>query len=174
MDPSQLIFRLNVGFIIHETPGYSREFPVDEHKVYLPPDLLLEHLQGKFLVTRLTEGLLVQTTLKSELELECAHCLELYMDKLDINTTELYAFHSNPEADTDLLVPESGILDLREMVREEILIAIPISPQCKSGCKGLCKECGANLNLEDCGHRNAQIDPRLSILGSLLDQADLE
>jgi uncharacterized protein len=65
-------------------------------------------------------------------------------------------------------VGEDGMIDLAPLVRELSLLALPIKVLCRPDCQGLCQECGANLNLGDCGCAENEIDPRLAALGSLL------
>jgi uncharacterized protein len=60
------------------------------------------------------------------------------------------------------------ILDLTEVVRQNLLLSIPISPVCDSQCRGLCPGCGANLNEEACTCHREEGDPRLSALRELL------
>ncbi len=68
------------------------------------------------------------------------------------------------------MVPETGLLDLEPLVREEMLLAIPINPICRLDCKGLCPICGGNLNETLCTHEDEEIDSRLSVLKTLLDE----
>ena len=55
-------------------------------------------------------------------------------------------------------------IDLSRAVREQVLLALPPSPVCDEDCKGLCIECGENLNDRDCGHRQETTDPRWQAL----------
>ena len=54
--------------------------------------------------------------------------------------------------DSELLVPEDGNIDLDDLAREYLVVEIPINPLCRPDCKGLCVECGADLNVEVCEH----------------------
>jgi uncharacterized protein len=58
-------------------------------------------------------------------------------------------------------------IDLWPFVREQVLLAVPPSPLCSEGCKGLCPACGQDLNLRDCGHRQENLDPRWQALKGL-------
>ena len=58
-------------------------------------------------------------------------------------------------------------LDLRDALREELLLAVPQFVECRPDCRGLCPECGANLNAGPCGCRPIR-DPRWGPLGDLL------
>lgn len=164
------LFRLNVGFIIHENVGYVRDFPFDVPDVYLPPDLRLLNLYGNVRVTRAAQGLLVQTRMRAEVLAECVRCLNDFYQSLEIEFTELYAFNRNSITESGLLVPEIGKIDLEPFIREEMLLAIPINPTCKANCLGLCPICGGNLNETRCNHDQDNLDPRLYVLKSLLDQ----
>jgi len=163
-------FRLNVGFIIHETIGYSRDFPFEAATVKLPPDLDLTDLVGEVRVTRTSQGLLVQVKMAARMLTECARCLEDFNQPLQIGFTELYAFTSNSLTESGLLVPESGKIDLAPLIREEMLLAMPISPICRSDCQGLCPVCGENLNRVHCNHEPEVIDPRMEVLKQLRDK----
>jgi len=167
------LLRLNVGFIIHQNVGFSRDFPFEIPSIYLPPDLDLRKLSGIVRVTRATQGLLVQIRMRARVVAECVRCLNKFYQPLKIESTELYAFSLNSVTDSGLLVPENGKIDLAPIIREEMLVAIPISPLCKQDCKGLCPICGEDLNETACNHDEEQIDPRLGVLKSLLvDEQD--
>lgn len=162
--------RLNVGFIIHENVGYVRDFLIEIPDIYLPPELHLTNLKGIIRVSRAAQGLLVQIQLSAEQPAECVRCLKNFMQRLEINDTELYAFNRDSVTQSGLLVPENGKIDLEPIVREEMILAAPISPLCNPGCKGLCPICGGDLNLETCNHQESILDPRLQTLRTLLDQ----
>ena len=169
MSTTRNLLRLNVGFIRHQTVGYSRKFPIDLATVHIRPDLNLADLVGSVLVTRTTQGLLVQIALRANVLSECARCLVNFSQPLEADITELYAFTVNSVTDSGLLLPENGIIDIGPIVREEMLLSIPISSICSPDCKGLCPICGENLNETVCHHDDENIDPRLSVLKSLLD-----
>jgi uncharacterized protein len=163
---------LNVGFIIHQTVGYSRDFPIEAPRIHLPPDLDLEDLAGTARVTRTGQGLLLQVRLRAVIVAECSRCLGDFTQPLEIDFTELYAFNASSVTDSGLIVPESGKIDLEPLVREEMLLAVPISALCKPDCMGLCPICGENLNEVTCNHEEEAVDPRLSVLKSLLEKGD--
>lgn len=164
--------RLNVGFIIHESIGYSRDFEFELPEFTLQDGLEIQDLTGVARVTRTPQGLLVQTRMNAEMPAECARCLTDFEQPLEIDFTELYAFTPDSLTDSGLLVPENGKIDLAPLVRDEFILAIPISPVCKPDCKGLCPVCGENLNENYHEHDELMGDPRLSELKKLLDDKD--
>lgn len=56
-------------------------------------------------------------------------------------------------------------IDLDPVVREQVLLALPVSVVCKEDCRGLCPVCGQDLNVQDCGHGKVkEVDVRLAKL----------
>ncbi len=72
---------------------------------------------------------------------------------------------AEPEA---LRLSDHHELDLEPLVREAIQLATPIAPVCRAACRGLCPECGADLNAGSHDHGEAPVDPRLEGLRDLL------
>lgn len=161
-------FRFNVGFIIHEEIGYSHDFPFELEKVILGGDLELRNLEGLVNVGRTPQGLIAQGNFKAETTLTCSRCLTEFVQELDWSFTELYAFDSRSITDSGLLLPEDAHLDVEELLREYALLEIPINPICQPDCKGLCPECGQNLNEKDCGHHPEEPDSPFAKLKDLL------
>ncbi len=161
--------RLNVGFIVAQSAGFSRDFPFDLPQINIPPDLRLTGLAGIVRATRTPQGILLQAELFTKIELECVRCLTDFQQMLKVDFTELYAFSQRYVTDSGLIMPETGIIDLEPVLREYILLEIPISPLCRPDCKGLCPICGNNFNESTCHHEDDSGDPRLATLKSLLD-----
>jgi uncharacterized protein len=145
--------RLNVGFLINQPIGTSREFLFDFPLIHLHPDLDLNQFAGTAKISRTPQGLLVQGKFQSGVTAECVRCLNEFGQPLQIDFSELYAFSSRSVSESGLILPEDGHIDLEPLVREYLLIEIPISPLCKPDCKGLCSVCGENLNEADCEHQ---------------------
>lgn len=162
--------RLNVGFVVAQSAGFSRDFPFDIPQINLSPDLRVNNLTGLVRITRTPQGILLQADFHATTELECVRCLTDFQQSLNFTFTELYAFSQRYITDSGLLMPETGIIDLTPILREYILLEIPISPLCRLDCKGLCPICGNNLNESTCHHEAEPGDPRFASLKSLLDK----
>jgi uncharacterized protein len=160
-------FRINVGFIIHEETGYSHEIPFELNKIKLD-DLELQDLTGSVIIGRTPQGLIVQGKFSADTKLECVRCLREFNFSLNWDITDLYAFNKKSVSESELLVPDDAHLDLAPLVREYALLEIPISPLHDPACKGLCPECGQDLNIRDCGHRPEQSDSPFAKLKDLL------
>lgn len=162
--------RLNVGFLIGQSVGSSRDFDVAIPNIHLDEDIDLKDLQGSVHASRTAQGILLQSSFQAELPAECGRCLVNYTQTLKTDFTEHYNFAHRSNIEGELILPETAQLNLLPLVREYLLLEIPINPQCKPDCKGLCPVCGENLNLDDHHHPDELIDPRFSILGSLLNE----
>jgi uncharacterized protein len=162
--------RLNVGFVVAQFAGFSRDFPFDLPQINIPPDLHLSALTGAVRATRTPQGILLQVAFQTLIDLECVRCLTGFQQTLNIEYTELYAFSQRYMTDSGLIMPETGIIDLAPVLRDYILLETPISPLCRPDCKGLCPICGNNLNESTCYHEDESGDPRLASLKSLLDK----
>lgn len=160
--------RLNVGFLLHQSAGTSREFEFDLTSLQVSDDLNLTSLQGTLRFTRTAEGVYVSGRMTTELNSECVRCLDTYRQELTVELGDLFAYPPYRATDPILSVPETGVLNLEPLIREQIMVDLPLQPLCQPDCHGLCAICGQNLNEQECFHPEVDIDPRLSALKSLL------
>jgi len=160
--------RLNVGFLLHRDVGFNRNFDFDGLGVKVSDDLEVRNLRGSMRFTRTAQGLYGQGNLKAETSLECVRCLKTFDQTLEIRLDDLFVYPPDRASDPLLAVPETGILDLSPLTREYLLLDFPLQPVCRAECRGLCPECGNNLNDKSCQHTRAEVDPRLEVLKDLL------
>ena len=160
--------RLNVGFIVSGEVGFSADFSFDFEKLKVADDLELRGFRGSANVGRLPQGLLVTGQFEAAFKVECVRCLCEFDHTVRWEMTELFAFNQKSVTDSGLILPDDAQIDLAPLVRDYALTEVPISPVCKPGCKGLCAECGQNLNEKDCGHRTETNDSPFSVLKNLL------
>ncbi len=62
---------------------------------------------------------------------------------------------------------EDNVIDLGQLMQEQCYLAVPMKPLCREDCRGLCSECGTNLNSGSCECRQTWVDPRLAVLDQL-------
>jgi uncharacterized protein len=168
---SNRVLKLNVGFLLSQSLGTSREVDFDMPQVAVSDDLRLAFLNGHLRLSRTTEGILVQGSLNTALDGECSRCLNAITIPITLAIEELFVQISHHKAsDTGFVIHEDAILDLTPLLREEIIINTPLAPLCKPDCAGLCPECGQNLNEGQCDCDTDDIDPRLAVLMQLKKQ----
>lgn len=69
--------------------------------------------------------------------------------------------------DADREYFDGRTIDLDPIVREQVLLALPVSVLCRDDCKGLCPQCGQDLNEAECGCERKVVDPRLAVLKTI-------
>jgi uncharacterized protein len=169
MNTNRNALRLNVGFLINQSVGSSRDFIFDYPELPLSPDLELSDIKGSARITRTAQGLLVQVKMHASITTECSRCLTEMQQPLAVEYTELYAFSPRAVSESGLILPEDGHIDLAPLLQEYMYLEIPINPICRPDCRGLCPVCGELLGEKLHTHDNDPIDPRLAALRSLLE-----
>jgi uncharacterized protein len=169
------LLRLQVGFLLSEGPGNSKEVPISlSQRVQIDSDLFLESLTGNLVLTRTKEGILIQGVLQVSHARECDRCLEAFDHVFELDIAELFA--SPADANSSVFsVDSNGEIDLAPLLREEVLIEESYRSVCRDDCRGLSAESGINLNREKepravdpIANGSAVIDPRLAVLKQLL------
>jgi len=144
--------RINVGFLLNQPIGTSRDIHFDFPSLRLSPDLEMSDFSGMVRVSRTPQGLLFQGDFSGRTTAQCVRCLADFLQPLHAGFDELYAFSEKSTSESGLILPEDANVDLQPLVRDYLLLEVPISPLCKPDCKGLCVECGADLNVTICEH----------------------
>ena len=106
--------------------------------------------------------------LTGELTGVCGRCLADFTEALEVDFVELFAYpNSTTEETTDSdEIPrlEGDHLDLEPVVRDAVVLSLPLSPLCRPDCAGLCPECGERFDDLPAGHSHDQLDPRWAAL----------
>lgn len=163
--------RLNVGFLLHKNVGEGRNFDFDCDSVRVGDDLDVERLRGTIHLTRTGQGVYAQGRLHAQTSLQCVRCLTSFDQQLTIELDDLFTYPPDRADDPLLSIPEDGVLDLNPLLREYLLLDIPIKPVCRQDCKGFCPICGGDLNETECEHPDTEFDPRLAALKELLSKS---
>ena len=113
-------------------------------------------------------------TIRASMNQFCSRCLEEMVTVLTIPFSEEYR-EAEFEKSGEAMVQEFNYfngdeIDIADLIRENILLAEPINPACSEHCKGLCPQCGVNLNINTCGCNSKKTDPRLAVLEKLLSK----
>lgn len=152
------------------------EIHADELGLGEEAGLTIRELSFEGKASKFDRGVRITGTITGSVRGPCARCLEKFERELLISFRSDFIdseyFNESAEAeigqdelDADLL-PEEPI-DIADVVREQIILAEPERQVCGPECEGLCSNCGANLNLGECGCRDEDIDPRWEALKKL-------
>ncbi len=111
---------------------------------------------------------------------ECARCLapvrdtfRLYFERTVVDEGTLTDEQLQENVDEYVII-QDGELDLDEELREALILSFPMRLLCEEDCPGLCPKCGKPRREGDCGCPTREIDPRLEVLRTLLDQNEQE
>ncbi|CAM5377978.1 hypothetical protein SFUMM280S_04163 [Streptomyces fumanus] len=104
------------------------------------------------------EGVLVTGTARATAEGECVRCLEPVEQQLEADFQEMFSYPDaddrgrpkaepadDAEEDEDRLFLKDGLFDLEPVLRDAVVLALPMQPVCQEDCPGLCAECGVRL-----------------------------
>lgn len=165
--------RFNFGHLLDGDLGVHRDVELDYPEIQVSDDVNLSPLKGAFRATRTSRGLYLKGMLDSIVESECTRCLTTVELPIEIELDDLFYHPAHMAPPGEFAVNADGILDLAPLIRELSLLAIPMQIFCQEACKGICVQCGANLNETTCDCVVDDIDPRLASLRTLLeDQPD--
>ena len=132
-------------------------------------DLVEEH-HGKH---KVIQDIRIQGRLTTSLESNCARCLDPLTQEVAREFDLLYRplgadagrdEISVTDAEAEISYYEGEGILLDEVVREQILLAVPLKVTCREDCKGLCPQCGKNRNLEECSCEVTREEPRWAAL----------
>ncbi|WP_408608301.1 YceD family protein [Actinocorallia populi] len=118
------------------------------------------------------EGVLVSGTALLPITGECARCLDEISFTMEIEFQELFVYddtRSAAEADEDERRLEGDLFDLEPVLRDAVVLALPLSPLCQDDCPGLCAECGERLADVGPDHSHDVADPRWAALQGLVE-----
>ncbi len=169
--------RFNVAQLLMEPVGASREYDFRDEHFDVGDEIGRAAVEGHCRALRTSRGLLVTGWLEAHPRLSCSRCLEEFEATVKATFEEEYLPIIDVRTGLPVRPPEgedtpffyldqNHELDLSELVRQHVLVSLPLKPLCKEACAGLCPQCGANLNEGPCGCKPL---PSQSPFGALED-----
>ena len=130
---------------------------------------------------RMEAGVRLSGHLETRVTLVCARCGDVFSMPVETDFSLLYRLGTpvDPPASEVLLaeeecrlvdLDEQGRIDLLGLAREEVYLCLPLKPICRSECRGLCSQCGANLNTRSCTCPGPEGEHRWGPLADLKDR----
>ena len=149
-------------------PGTSRRLAFSEEVAGLGLEMgrVRPVLHFEVLLESLIEGILVGGTVRGVFALECRRCLKDFEEPFGVELSEVVPYEPQPGAEDEYQIVGDHV-HLEPIVRDTVLLAMPVNPVCKPDCRGLCPECGADRNVTDCGHAAERVDLRWQPLQQL-------
>ena len=154
----------------------------DELKLEEDEAQLAGPVTGHARMHRTNQGIFVDGEAQVPVALECVRCLKRFTTVVTVPLRE--QFYPTIEVNTGVPVPppvddelsypidRNHLLDLREAIRQNLVLALPMRTLCTEECAGLCPRCGKDLNEGPCDCPPEETDERLSALWALLEQPE--
>jgi len=145
-----------------ELGSHDLDLPQNEYK-------LKDNLNAHYVLHKSGKNLTLSVSAKYTLQMTCSRCLKRFNQ--NFNEESLYIIQighekvveTERELNTEdilmLFIPTTE-LNTVPIIRETVLLSIPMKPLCKPDCKGLCPLCGADQNKTTCQHEEQEIDRR--------------
>ncbi len=166
----------NVAQLLQDKVGESRSYELEAAAGEVPNFPLLGPLTGTTKFIRVPRGIIAQGKLSTSVTTPCARCLgevredlsvrfeEEFFATVDVRTAKPTSVDLQAGAST--IGPEH-VVDLSDVVRQEIQVGMAMHPICRPDCKGICSDCGSDLNESSCGCGRIQRDSAFAILKDL-------
>ena len=124
-------------------------------------------------ILKIGKKVLVEGSVKISVSLNCSRCLEDFPYPMDKSFREEYNPAEEREtegekelsgSELDLSYYSNNEIDISELVKEQVLLSVPMKALCGPECRGICPECGKNYNKGPCECSTEEVDPRLAPL----------
>jgi uncharacterized protein len=171
---------INAGGLVFEFNAPAERFPalLEFHGSHAARFQTPVRMRGR--AQKIADLIEIEGEISTTVELECSRCLCSFRNPLTISyaltfSRELPGISSEQDDDEVELSPEEmGLipfagdeLALDETVQEQLLMALPLQPLCRPECRGLCPNCGTDLNLTSCGCEPPVFNARFAALEKL-------
>jgi uncharacterized protein len=173
----------NVAQLLKEPIGATRSYDVLATVLQKEADVSqAAPLAGSIAMLRTALGILVEGALDGAVIVECSRCLRPVDVPVSVELVEEFkptidvlrgAYLAVDEEDEALLIDVHHVLDIAEVLRQAVLLEVPMQVLCRSDCAGLCPVCGADLNDGPCDCPSADTDPRWEQLAALLEDVSV-
>lgn len=167
---------------IARTPGAVVEHEIDLTFKEIEGMTLTAPVRGTMVISSTGRVLILEGAVDTEVEQVCFRCGITYHQPIhgefqeDFVVHPALAHHEGPRIEEEEEAPESrlffeGTLDLNldELLRQSILVALPLKPLCSDECQGLCPHCGHRLSEGPCRCQPEAINPRMAVLQRLIE-----
>jgi uncharacterized protein len=162
--------------VISEIPkeGFDTEF-----EETIQSESFTAPVRAQFRIEKVGTEVTVKGNLKAKMALQCSRCLNRFYREVEIPIELVYhpveelkgeEHHEIAAEELNMDFYTGDELDLLDLLKEQVVLNIPMKPLCSELCKGICPRCGTDLNADTCTCGTENIDPRFEELKKLLDK----
>ncbi len=138
---------------------------------------------GTVQALRTEDSIVVRLAVKGEVELQCSRCLTAFRQPLQVDFAEEFRgshgdavpgeLEDDPETGATFVRYQGDKIQVAEVLRQHVLLEVPMKPLCSNTCQGLCPDCGHNRNEGPCRCAAAGGgDERFEVLRQLLNRPE--
>ena len=162
--------------IISEIPDNGLDIEVNETLAF---DVGPFFVQAQLKIKKVGIEIVVNGNILTTAELQCSRCLKDFKRKLSFPFEAIFhpiaqlkeeEKHELDVEELDMGFYAKDELDLFDIIKEQVMLNLPMKALCNDFCKGICLRCGADLNAGDCSCSKKDIDPRLVSLKKFLNK----
>lgn len=166
--------------IVSEIPEEGLTIDVEE-TIHSELVKIVSPVRASLRIEKRDTEVLVQGEVRAEVELQCSRCVQSFTVPVRSPFSVVYdpaevinreENHSLKGDELDMGFYRNDALDLNDLLLEQMLLNIPMKPLCRPECKGICPQCGKDLNAEKCTCEVSGIDPRMKVLEQLLKRKE--
>jgi DUF177 domain-containing protein len=161
---------VEISELLHK-PGTSKrlEFSEEVRGLGLDVGRVEPFLEFELRLDSLVEGILVSGQVRGAYAFDCIRCLRSFEQPFSVELGEVLAYEGQEGAEEGYQITADHA-HLEPVVRDAVVLAMPLHPLCRPDCKGLCPVCGSDLNTVDCGHKVERTDLRWEPLAQLRER----
>jgi len=166
--------KINLRDLKEDVSSLHLEETSEELGLALEGAVFIKPVEGELTSRKIGDDFVFTGLTRTDVELECSRCLANYQHHLEakldflvrVGKDQIRIEHQDQAE--QLIFPGNQFFSLDNLVKEAILLSVPLKPLCSGECKGLCSMCGANLNISSCQCKKEKPDPRWEKLKNLL------
>jgi uncharacterized protein len=162
--------------IISEIPDNGLDIEVNETLAF---DAGSFPVQAQLKIKKVGTEIVINGNILTAVELQCSRCLKDFKRKFSFPFEAIFhpieqlkeeEKHELDVEELDMGFYAKDELDLFDIIKEQVMLNLPMKALCNDFCKGICLRCGADLNAGDCSCSKKDIDPRLVSLKKFLNK----
>jgi uncharacterized protein len=164
--------KILISEIPHEGIDVEREETVES-------DTIISPIKAKLKIMKIASEVIVKGEVVADIKLQCSRCIKDFEHELSVPVDVVYhpldelkgeERHEIMSGELDMDFYSGDEMDIMTLMKEQILLNIPMKPLCSDLCKGICRTCGKNLNDGACHCPQKETDSRFDILKKILDR----
>ena len=161
--------------IVSEIPDEGLELELKDN-IQSDTVKILSPVTAVLRLDKVGSNVLAKGALSGDTELQCARCLKHFTTRISSQVNVVYhpandiaksEQHQLKADELDTVFYSNDLIETDDLLREQLILNLPMKPLCSQDCKGFCPSCGSDLNVSGCNCVTKEIDSRFEVLKKL-------